>query len=148
MPDPLNAAVGDPYRLCETAHAPMRFIRRFLVQRHMHHLIDLLGRQWLDPRWAGRVPQQPVHPLRYIAAAPPADREQALAHGRLRHQPFGGQQNDPRPPDHLLRRVSVADQPLQSLTISCTDLNPLDFPHRRRLAGSRRFVNRLSATEH
>src|SRR5262249_25529290 len=48
----------------------------------------------------------------------------------------------------LLWRVSVTDQPIQSFTISCADQNPVDFSHRRRLACSRRFVNRLSATEH
>ena len=66
----------------------------------------------------------------------------------LRCQAVARQQHDPRPPNHLLRRVSVPNQPFQSFAISRADLNLLDFPHRRRLAGSRRFVNRLSATEH
>jgi hypothetical protein len=150
-PYPLDAAVRDARRRGHAAHAPLGRIRRLLMQRHVHHLLDLLGRQRLDARRAGCVLQQPVHPLRHIAAAPAADREQALAHCRrnpLRCHPIASQQHNPRPPNHLLRRVSVPDQPFQSLTISCADRNPLDLPHRRRLAGSRRFVNRLSATEH
>lgn len=78
-------------------------------------------------------------------------RQQALVHSRrnsLRCQAVARQQHDPCPPNHLLRRVSVPNQPLQSFAISRTDPNLLDFPHRRRFAGSRRFVNCLSATEH
>jgi hypothetical protein len=41
-----------------------------------------------------------------------------------------------------------AGHPAAPVAISRTDRNLLDFPHRRRLAGSRRFVNPLSATEH
>jgi DNA invertase Pin-like site-specific DNA recombinase len=37
---------------------------------------------------------------------------------------------------------------IDRLTRSLADRNLLDLPHRRRLAGSRRFVNRLSVTEH
>ena len=121
------------------------------MQRHVDHLLDLLGRQRLDARGAGRILQQPVHPFRHEAATPPTDRQQALVHSRrnpLRSQAVARQQHDPRPPNHLLRRVSVPNQPLQSFAISRADLNLLDFPHRRRLAGLRRFVNRLSATEH
>ena len=150
-PDPLHAAIRDVGGRRHAAQAPMGCIRRFLVQRHVHHLFDLIRRQRLDPRWAGRVLQQPVHPLRHIAAAPAANREQALADCRrnpLRRQPVAGQQHDPRPPNHLLRRVSATSQTLQSLTIGRADRNPLDLSHRRRLAGSRRFVNPVSATEH
>jgi hypothetical protein len=34
------------------------------------------------------------------------------------------------------------------VAITRADHNLLDFPHRRRIAASHRFVNRLSATEH
>lgn len=34
------------------AHAPMGRIRRCLVQRHVHHLLDLFGRQRPDARWS------------------------------------------------------------------------------------------------
>jgi hypothetical protein len=64
-----------------------------------------------------------------------------VSHGRLfpgfRRQIWSG-----------LGRVSVSDQPLQPLAISCADRNLLDLPHRRRFAGSRQFVNPVSATEH
>ena len=66
----------------------------------------------------------------------------------LRRQPIARQQHDQCSSNHLLRRVSVPDQPLQSFTIGRTDRNLFDLPHRRKLAGSRRFVNRASATEH
>jgi hypothetical protein len=151
MPYPLDAAVGDACRLRHAAHAPMGRVRRFRVQRHAHHLLDLFGRQRLDARWSGRVLQQPIHAFCHKAMAPAADGQQALVNrrsNRLRHQSIARQQHDPRSPNHLLRRVSVPDQPLQSFAIGRADRNLLDFPHRRRLAGSRRFVNRLSVTEH
>ena len=98
----------------------------------------------------GRVLQQPIHALRHKAMAPAADGQQALADrgsNRLRGQSIALQQDDPYSLNHLLRRVSVRDQPLQSFAIGSADRNLLDFPRRRRLAGSRRFVNRLSVTE-
>lgn len=150
MPYPLDAAVGDVCRLRHAAHTPMGRIRRFRVQRHVHHLLDLFGRQRLGARWSRRVLQQPIHAFRHRAIAPAADGQQALANrrsNRLRHRSIARQQHDPCSPNHLLSRVSVPNQPLQSFAIGRADRNLLDFPHRRRLAGSRRFMNRLSATE-
>jgi hypothetical protein len=150
-PDPLNAAAGKSRRRRHAAHTPMGGIPRGLMQRHVHHLLDLLSRERLAARRPGCVLQQPAHPLAHVAAAPTADREDALAHrrrNRHRRQPVSRQQHDPGPPNHLLRRVAVPNQLLQSLTISCADRNPLDLPHPRRFAGSRGFVNRPSGTEH
>ena len=150
-PDPLYAAVGNVHRRRHTAHAPMGRFRRALVQRHVHHLLDLPRRQRLDARRAGCVFKQPLHPLGHIATTPAADREYALACrgcNRTRRQPIRGQQDDPCPPDRLLRRIPVTDQPLQSFAISYAERNPRDLSHSRRFAGLRYFVNRLSGTEH
>jgi len=71
---------------------------------------------------------------------------------------MAGRERSRREPDHALAqagrfaaiagmclgRVPVLNQPL---TISAADRNLLDLPHRRRLAGSRRFATRLSVTE-
>ena len=74
-------AVGtpDPLHCCRRRPPPrpccarsMGRIRRLLVQRHVHHLLDLIGDSGLT-RDGGCVLQQPVHPLRHIAAAPAAD---------------------------------------------------------------------------
>lgn len=45
MPYPLDTAVGDACRLRHAAHAPVGRIWRPLLQRHVHHLLDRLGRQ-------------------------------------------------------------------------------------------------------
>ena len=66
-PDPLNAAAREPDPRRHAAQAPMSGVRRFLVQRHVHHLLDLLRRQRLASRRAGRVLQQPVDPLGHVA---------------------------------------------------------------------------------
>jgi DNA-binding transcriptional ArsR family regulator len=136
-----------------TGRSSDRRRRRARIPVDVHREASIFsGANRLDARWTGRVLQQPVHPLCHeAAAAPAADRQQALVRSRrnpLRCQSIARQQYDPRPPNHLLRRVSVPNQPLQSFAIRRADPNLLDFPHRRRLAGSRRFVNRLSATEH
>ena len=104
-------------------------------------------------RRGGRVASlmSPSTPFGRIAATPAADRQHALAdrhRNRHRRQAVARQPHDPRPPNHLLRRVAVLDKLVQSLTISCADQNSLDLPHRRRLAGPRPFVNCLSVTEH
>ena len=62
-PDPLDAAVGDACRRRHAAHAPMGRIRRLLVQRHVHHLLDLLGRQRLDAATGGSRPSATRPPL-------------------------------------------------------------------------------------
>jgi hypothetical protein len=150
MPDALDAAVGEARRLRHAAHAPVGRMRRLLVQRHVHDLLDLLGRQWFDARWPGRVLAARPFPLPRSGGAsdgpsagscppppqslPPSAHRLPKARSALSKPPLG--------------RVPVTDQPLQSFAISRADPNPLDFPHRGRLAGSRRFVNRLSATEH
>ena len=87
MPDPPGAAIGDAG---SHSHAAQARIRRLDMQGRMNHLLDLLGGQWLGPRRAGRVLQQPIYPLRHALPAPAAYREQALAHcrgNRLRRQP-------------------------------------------------------------
>jgi hypothetical protein len=107
-PDALDAAVGDPGRRRHAAQAPMGRIRRLLVQRHMHHLFDLSGVSGLTRD--GRVASfsNPSTPLATYRRRQRADREQALVYRRrnpLRRQPLARQQHDPRPPNHLLRRV-------------------------------------------
>jgi len=67
---------------------------------------------------------------------------------RARRQPFGGQQHDPRPPNHLLGGVAVPDKPFQLITIRRLDRDRLDPAHRRRLACPRLPGNLPSETEH
>jgi hypothetical protein len=81
-PDPLNAAARQPRRRGHAAQAPMGRVRGLRVQRHMHHLFDLLSRQRLAPGWAGRVFQPALDTLGGVATAPTADREHAFAYGR------------------------------------------------------------------
>jgi hypothetical protein len=50
--------------------------------------------------------------------------------------------------DGRVASFNSPNQPIQSFAISRADPNLLDFPHRRRLAGLRRFLDRLSETEH
>jgi hypothetical protein len=146
-PYPLDTAVGDPCRRSHAAQAPVGRIGRLRMQRHVDHLRDFLGRQRLDARRAGRFRLSPS-PRSGGASDGPSAGSCPQPPQSFRCQSIARQQHDPRPPNRLLRRVSVPNQPLQSFAISRADPNQLDFPHRRRCAGSRRFVNRLSATDH
>jgi hypothetical protein len=146
MPDPMDTAVGGAGRHHHAAHAPMLRILRFLVQRHMRDMLVFFRWQRLDARWSFRVLQKPVHAFRHIAVVPAADCQQALANRcSFRRQSTVRQQHHPCPPDNLLRRVPVPN--FQSFAIGCADRKQLNTPHRRRLAGSSRFVDRPSATK-
>ena len=150
-PDPLDAAQGDAGRRRHAATAPLGRVRRFLVQRHVHHSLDRLGRQRLDARGPGRILQKPLDPLGHMASAPTSNRQQALAYrsrNRFRRQPIVCQKHDLRSPNHLLGRVPVPDQSLQSLAISAADRNSFDFPHLPRFVNLSSFVNRRSASGH
>jgi hypothetical protein len=99
----------------------MRGIRRGLVERHVDHLFNLLGRQRLAAGRPRGVFQKAINTLAHKSSAPAPDREHTLAHGRGNLdglQPSRSSQNDPRSPDHLLWRVAVSDETLQPFTIS------------------------------
>jgi len=62
-PDLLHRAVADADRPGEPTGAPLRGIRRRLVQRQLHHPLDHgLGQGW-PARRPGRIAQQPVDAL-------------------------------------------------------------------------------------
>src|SRR5271166_1185349 len=95
------------------AFAPVGGVRRLLVERQVHHLIDFPRRQRLAPGRTGRVLQQPVHSLGGVAPPPAAHGEHALAHSRRhldRPHPLAGQEHDLRPPYDLLRCVTISHQ--------------------------------------
>jgi hypothetical protein len=113
---------------------------------------DLLGRQRLDARWVGRILQQAVHPPRHQATAPATDRQQALVYGRRNRPPLSVHRSaatrcaPSKPPS----AACCAPEPaFESFVISRGD--PIIcsiFLIDADSAGLRRFVNRLSATEH
>jgi hypothetical protein len=64
------------------ALAPMGGVRRLLVERQVHDLLDSPRRQRLAPGRAGRVLQQLVHPLGRVASPPATHGENAFTHSR------------------------------------------------------------------
>lgn len=108
-------------RLLSSAMFLNRSLSSFLGQRRSQRLA--LGR-------TGGVLQRAVHALRLVTPALAANRQHTFADRRRnggRRQAVACQMHDPRPPDDLLRRVAVADRPIQPLAIHRADQNPLFF---------------------
>lgn len=121
------------------AFAPVGGVRRLLVERQVHDLLDFPRRQGRAPGRAGRVLQQPVHPLGRIASPPAAHGEHALAHSRRhfdRTDAVACQKHDPRPPHDLLRRIAISHQSRKPLPIFRRNLDAFDLAHTGRLASS------------
>lgn len=69
---------------------------------------------------SGLVPQKAVHALLHEPFLPTPDARLGRpgpTHDRLRSDTVRRQQDDPRPPDMLLRRIAVADDTFQAATI-------------------------------
>jgi hypothetical protein len=107
------------------------------MQRHMDHLLDLLGRQRLNARWPGRILQQPVHFLCHDARA--SDGPSAgFCQQPLQSPPLSGHRS-PATRSAPSKPPSAACFGLEPTAPAVRDRradpNSLDFPHRRRLAG-------------
>jgi hypothetical protein len=75
-----------------------------------------------DVRGPRLVAQKPVHAFGGETAAPDASLGLAcLAQGRVRPDPFGGEQYDLRPPNVLPRRVAVFDQSAEPIHVGRRD---------------------------
>jgi len=77
-PAPLDARQGDARPHRHAAPEPMGRVRRFLAQRHVHHLLDLPRGQRRNARGPGHVLQKPLHPPGHIAPAPTAHGQRLL----------------------------------------------------------------------
>ena len=133
------------------AFAPVGGVRRLLVERQVHDLLDFPRRQRLAPGRAGRILQQPVHPLGRVAPPPAPHGEHALAHSRRhldRANTLAGQKHDLRPPHNLLRRVTISHQSLKPLPIFRRNFDAFNLAHKGRFASLRRFGNHPMRAEH
>src|SRR6185369_17036680 len=82
------------------------------------HFVDHLLAEWLDPRGAGLVAQQAVDAPLSEAFLPAPDAGLGLAcptHDLDAAEAVGREEHDGRPPNLLLRRVTVTDDRLKPL---------------------------------
>jgi len=95
--------------------------------------------------------QQPLNAFVAIASPPALHRQKAFAHcgcNRPGTHSLASQKNDPRSPDHLLRRVAIPDETFQPLPICFSNCNSFDLAHNAGIPRFIRFGNRPSVTDH
>src|SRR5271166_1892947 len=108
-----------------------RLMRRLLVGQD-NDTIDGRGRQGRDARGPGLVAGEPLDPLLHEALLPAPDHGFALADSARdggRARAVSGQNNDPRPPDVLLRAVAIPDDRLQASPIRRRDFDDYSLAH-------------------
>ena len=119
-PDALHGRDADTGRF---GHRRARPVRRFGKRRLHGQRHDAFGDSGIKLRDARRprlVAQEAFEALSGEAFLPAPDTGLGLArlaHDRVRAQPFRAQQDNPRPPDMLLRSVAVADQGAEPIKI-------------------------------
>ena len=125
-PDAAHAGLAYPRRPCHGARRPVGGVGRFLMQRHLHHLLHLpVG----DAARAAR-PR-----CVFLKGSDPAGEEAVTQTRRLLRrdahplgnllvlQAFGGQQHDPRPLHHARRQRTSSCHPLQGLSLFRVQFN-------------------------
>jgi hypothetical protein len=144
-PNALHRTDADAGRLCHRRRSPVRCLAGRIASRERDNALDHRGRQrWLAGA-ARLVAQEPVHTLQHETLLPAPHAGLILAGLALdagRPDPVGGQQNDPCPPNVLLRAVAIRDDRLETDTVVGIngDGDSLAHPaasHIRRAAGIR-----------
>ena len=128
-PDALNRGDADPGRRGHGHSCPMGGLVRRLGGGERDHFVDHLLAEWLDPRGAGLVAQQAVDAPLSEAFLPAPDAGLGLAcptHDLDGAEAVGREEHDGRPPNLLLRRVTVTDDRLKPAAIASLqrDRNP------------------------
>src|SRR5271166_1830515 len=108
-----------------------RLMRRLLVGQD-NDTIDGRGRQGRDARGPGLVAGEPLDPHMHEALLPAPDHGFALADSAPdagRALAVSGQNDDPRPPDVLLRAAAMPDDRLQASPIRRRDFDDYSLAH-------------------
>ena len=131
-PDPLHRAQGDAGRRRHRAAGPVGRLAGRVGQGELHHPVDQWRRQRRQARLARVVAQQAVDARLHEPPLPAPDA--GLGHPRPAHDlgraaAFGRRQDDPRPPDVLLRAVAVRHDRLQPDTVGGTYLDADPIAH-------------------
>src|SRR5580704_4299732 len=111
---------------------PMRRLMRRGLVGQGNNTIDGRGRQGRDARGPGLVASEPLDPLMHEALLPAPDHGSALADSAGDGSGAGAvgpQNNDPRPPNVLLRAVAIPDDRLQASSIRRSDRDDYSLAH-------------------
>ena len=131
-PDALHRAQRYAARRRHRPAGPVRRRAGRIAERQRDHPIDHGRRQGRQPGLAGLVAQQAGHAFAHepLLPAPHAGLGHlGPAHGLRRAAALCRRQDDPRPPDVLLRTVPTRHDPLQSVTVRGAHLDADPFAH-------------------
>ena len=124
LPDAVHRRRAKPLLPGHAAHAPVRRVARLLVQRRVHHRLDLARADAPLATRTGSVLEQPRDPGLLVAGPPQQHRRPA--HAQLPREcqvgpALGSAEHDAGAQRHILRRVPAASQRPQQLAIGVAE---------------------------
>ena len=131
-PDALHRAQRYAAGRRHRAPGPMRRLAARIAECQRDHPIDHGRRQGRQPGLAGPVAHQPGHAFAHEPLLPAPDAglgHLGPAHDLGRAAARRRRQDDPRPPDVLLRAVPIRHDPLQPATVRSAHLDADPFAH-------------------
>ena len=126
LPDPLHRGARDADRLGHSADRPVGRLTGRRRAGQAQHLVDGLGRQRRNTGWPRLLAQQPCHPLGHESLLPAPDRRlgnASLPGDRHCADPVAAQEDNPGPPDVLLRAARRRDDRFEASTIPSADFD-------------------------
>ena len=137
LPNPLHRADADPDHLGHRRRRPVRRLSGRFGGGQLDHPLDNGTRQRRDARGSGLVAQKSTHAFVHEPLLPAPDAGLALArppHDLSGAKTIAGQQDDPSPPDVLLRAAPVRNNRLKTSTLGGTNVHMDTVSHSKRLA--------------
>ena len=137
LPDPLHRAQRDPGGPRHRPAGPVGRLARRLAEGQLDHAVDGRRRQRRRAGLAGLVAQQAGHALAHEPLLPAPDARLGLAgpaHDLGRAAAVGGGQDDPGPPDMLLRLLRSATTASRRARSTALSLDGDPFAHTARHA--------------
>ena len=121
FPDRLHCRDREAGRFGHRSCRPMGRRMWWRIERQGYHVIDALAPHGQGARRTSLVPQQAIDVIRHEALLPSPDAGFGLAgrrHDRVGAEAIAAQQNDPGAPDMFLSRVAIANNRVQTISIT------------------------------
>jgi hypothetical protein len=131
-PDALHRADADRRGIGHGGGGPVRRLAGWVILRQRDDPFDDLTPERRHARGPRLVAEQPVDTGRHEPLLPAPDRCLALAgsaHDLDRAVALGGQQDDPSPPDMLLRAVPIRHDRFQASTVGGAQIDGYSMTH-------------------
>ena len=134
LPDRLHSRDREADGFGHGSCRPMRRLMWWRIECPAYHVIDALALHGRGARWTGLVPQQAIDPFSHEALLPSPDAGFGLAgrrHDRVGADAIAAQQYNPGAPDMFLSRIAIADNHVQTISITGGNCEFNTFAHPR-----------------